>query len=209
MFRDRKDAGARLATALEKYRGQDVVVLAIARGGVEVAAVVAHHIGAELGLLIARKLGHPNNPEAAFGAIAEDGSIYYNRFARSDIPVDTIRAVIDNERREIKRRIRLYREGRSLPVIRNRTVIIIDDGIATGATLYAAIMLCRKQRAKRIVVAVPVAPASIVREMRLGVDEMIVLEEPLHFYSVSQGYHEFFDLTDEEVVHLLHESMAL
>ncbi len=206
MFKDRADAGERLGIALERFRGEGAVVLAIPRGGVEVGVAAARHIGAEFGVLIAQKLGHPHNAEAAIGAIAEDGSIFYTRLARTGLPIDHVRSVVERERQEIRRRVKIYRHGHGLPVIKYRTVILVDDGIATGATLSAAIMLCKKMKARRIVVAVPVAADSIIRELRMSVDEMIVLEHSPRFYSIAHGYHAFFHVSDEDVVHLLHEA---
>jgi putative phosphoribosyl transferase len=203
MFIDRKDAGEKLAQALEKYRNQDVIVVGIPRGGVEVAYYVANHLNAELCAVIARKLGYPENPEAAFGAIAEDGSVYISDWASETMTKEEMNAVIEEEKQEIKRRVEKFRRGKPLPQMKGKTVIITDDGIATGATVFATIELCKNMGASRIVVAAPISGRSMEAVLRRKADEVVILEKPLLYQAVSQGYRRFYNLTDEETIAFL------
>lgn len=198
MFKDRKDAALQLAAALEKYRGTNALVLGIPRGGAETAYYVAQHLHCELSLLVSRKLGHPSNPEYAVGALAEDGTIYLNPEVRGELSPETIDELAQKQRAEIVRRIQVLRNGAPLPPMKNRVVILVDDGIATGATLYAAITMCKKGGAARIVVAAPVSGPDKKRELLDEVDEVVVLETPSHYRAVSQAYEAFYNLTDEE-----------
>lgn len=198
MFTDRKDAALQLAEALKPYRGTNALVLGIPRGGAETAYYVARNLQAELSLLVSRKLGHPKNPEYAVGALAEDGSIYLNPDVRGELSPETLEDLAQQQQEEIKRRIRILRQGEPLPPLKDRVVILVDDGIATGATLYAAIALCKKQGAARIVVAAPVSGRDKKRELLAEVDEVVVLETPAFYRSVSQAYESFYNLTDEE-----------
>jgi putative phosphoribosyl transferase len=198
MFKDRKDAGIKLGHALEKYCNMNVLVLGIPRGGVETAYYVARHLNAELSVVITRKLGYPTNPETAFGAIAEDGSVYISEFAKSDLSKAEMNEVFRQQKEEIKQRIKKLRRGRPITDIRGRTVIIVDDGIATGATLIATIDLCKKRMPAKIIVAAPVADEHIRSVLLKMVDEVVILETPLFYSAVSQGYEIFNNLTDEE-----------
>ncbi len=203
IFRNRADAGERLAKELTEYRGTNALVLAIPRGGVEIGAIVAREIDGELALAIVRKLGHPAQPELAFGAVAEDGSTYLSPYISGEIPREQIHHVLEREEREIRRRVRAYRDGRPLPPMKNRTVIIVDDGVATGATVFATIKMCRAMKAKRVVLALPVAPHTTARELHALVDDFIVLELPHDLYAVGQAYDDFHSVSDEEVLRLL------
>jgi predicted phosphoribosyltransferase len=203
MFRDRKDGGEKLGNALSKYRDQNVLVLGIPRGGVETAYYVARHLRADLSLVVARKLGYPSNPEAAFGALAEDGSLFIFPDTGINLSDETIQLVIESEREEIKRRISELRAGEPLPTFAGKTVILVDDGIATGATLFAAIELCKKQKAGKIVVASPIAGKHMESILREKVDEVVILQTPDFYYAVSQGYYQFDNLSDEEVLSLM------
>lgn len=198
MFTDRKDAALQLAQALEKYRDTNALVLGIPRGGAETAFYIAQHLHLELSLLISRKLGHPNNPEYAVGALAEDGSVYLNPDVRGELSQNTIDELAQKQQKEIERRIQILRNGEPLPPLKDRVVLLVDDGIATGATLYAAIALCKKQGAARIVVAAPVSGRDKKRELLDDVDEVVILETPSFYHAVSQAYESFYNLTDEE-----------
>lgn len=200
MFINRKDAAEKLSTALSGYRNKDVLVLGIPRGGAEIAYHIARYLNADLALIVTRKLGYPSDPEAAFGAIAEDGSVYLSPEASNIVPDDAMRAIIEQEKQEIKRRIQKLRKGRPLPGLKGRTVILADDGIATGSTLFAAIAFCRKMTVGKIIVAAPIAGQRIEYILRKMVDEVIILEKPEFFYAVGQGYRDFDDLSDEETV---------
>lgn len=203
MFVDRTDAGKKLAKALEFYKNQDVLVLAIPRGGVEVGYQVARYLNAEFSILIARKLPFPDEPETGFGAIAEDGSLFMLKEVELLLPEKIIAQIIAEQKQEIQRRIQKLRGGKPLPVIKDRTVILIDDGIAMGSTMRAAIMLCKKQGAKKIIVATPVTDKEIVDELSHIVDEVVVLETPRFFRAVAQVYENWYDVPDEEVIEIL------
>jgi len=207
MFEDRRDAGKQLARELEAYRDEGVLILAIPRGGVEVGYQVAKHLDADLSLLIVRKLPYPDQPEAGFGALAEDGSTVILRDATRWLSEETINRVIDEQRREIERRLAVLRRGEPLPDLTGRTVILVDDGIAMGSTMQAAIKCCRHENAQKIVVAVPVAGREV--KERIGgerdgmADEIVVLEQPRFFRAVAQVYERWYDVPDSEVASLM------
>lgn len=217
MFEDRKDAGEKLAKALEKYlprlprgkadgkagKGKNPLVLAIPRGGVEVAYQVAKYLKADFSLLISRKLPFPDNPESGFGAITEDGSAFINREAAKWLSEEEINRIKEEQIEEIERRIRILREGKPLPEISGRTVILIDDGLAMGSTMRAAIELCKKKKAGKIIVAVPVSGKDVAEEIEKLVDEIIVLEKPDFFQAVAQVYKNWYDVSDEEVISIM------
>ncbi len=207
MFKDRRDAGQQLGEALEPYRKETPLVLAIPRGGVEVGYQVAKHLEGDLSLLIARKLPFPDQPEAGFGAVAEDGSTVVLNRATRWISDETIDAVIQRQRGEIERRVAVLRRGEPLPDLEGRTVILVDDGIATGSTMQAAIRLCARQNPERIIVAAPVASPDIEERIRSEVgavvDEFVVLEQPEFFRAVAQVYETWYDVPDNEVVALM------
>lgn len=203
MFEDRKDAGERLAKALKKYKDRKVLVLGIPRGGVEVAYHVATYLGAEFSMLVARKLPYPYNPEAGFGAITEDNSIFMFKNAERELSKKEIEKIIEEQKQEVKRRVERLRKGKPLPEISGREVILIDDGLAMGSTMRTAIMLCKNRKAERIVVAVPVSGRDIARDIGEMVDEIVVLEKPLFFYAVAQVYNNWYDVSDEEVLEIM------
>jgi putative phosphoribosyl transferase len=203
MFANRKDAAIQLAKALEKYKGTNALVLGIPRGGAETAFYVAIHLDAELSMLVSRKLGHPDNPEYAFGAIAEDGSIYLNPHVKSELSESTINSVVEEQKLEIERRIKMLRKGKPLPNIKGRTVILVDDGIATGATIFAAIEMCKKQKAGKIVVAAPVSSNDVEERFANKADELVILEKPDYYHAVSQVYESFSQLSDEDTIRFM------
>jgi predicted phosphoribosyltransferase len=203
MFRDRKDAGEKLAKALEKYKNKDVLVLGIPRGGVEVGYRVAEYLQANFSIIISRKLPFPDNPEAGFGAVAEDGSIFIFADTKYWIPEPTINRVIEEQIGEIKRRIAVLREGRPLPKILNRVVILVDDGVARGATMRTAVMLLKNEKAKKIIIAAPVSGNEFVEEMSQEVDEIVILEKPRFFQAVAQVYYNWYDVPDGEVIEIM------
>lgn len=200
MFTDRKDAALKLAKALEKYKGRNALVLGIPRGGAETAYYVARYLHADLSLLISRKLGHPANPEYAFGAIAEDGSIYLNPSSSGQLSDDTIQEVANEQKKEIIRRITILRQGKPMPELKGRTVILVDDGIATGATIFAAIEMCKKQNAGKVIVASPVSGYEMEEELAEKADEVVILEKPEDYLAVSQAYLSFYNLSDEDAL---------
>jgi putative phosphoribosyl transferase len=203
MFDNREDAGKKLAKALVKYKKQQPLILAIPRGGVEVGYQVAQILHAPFSILVARKLPFPDNPEAGFGAIAEDGSIYLDENAVWWLPKETQEEIIQEQKKEINRRLQMLRNGKTLPEIKNRTVILIDDGIAMGSTMRAAVSLCKKKQAKRIVVAVPVAGEATSVEFEKLVDDAVILVKPVFFQAVAQVYRHWHDVSDKEVLNIL------
>lgn len=204
MFRDRTDAGKKLGVALEKYRNRDdVIVLAIPRGGVEVGYQVAKHLNSQFSLLIARKLPFPDKPESGFGAIAEDGSSYTYPRTELWLPKDIIEEIKLRQKKEIERRIQVLRQGRQLPPLEGKTVILIDDGIAMGSTMRASIQMCQNKKTGKIVVAVPVTGKDRKEEIAQLVDEIVVLETPWNFRAVAQVYLNWYDVPDEEVIAIM------
>lgn len=203
MFTDRRDAALQLAAKLEKYREQSVIVLGIPRGGIEIAYYISRQLKATMSIIIVRKLGYPRNPEYAFGAMAEDGSIYYTPDHRMQISQETMDKVEDAQQKEILRRIQVFRKGLPLPDLKDKIVLLADDGIATGATVMAAINLCKNQGAVRVIVAAPVAPADKIREIEMeGAETVILLKLPF-LHSVSESYNQFQDLSDKEALYFL------
>ena len=205
-FADRSDAGRRLAELLTAYRDRDVVVLGLPRGGVPVAAEVAHALDAPLDVLVVRKLGVPTQPELAFGAIGEDGVRVPNdtvlrRIGLGDNETSAVEAV---ERAELERRVARYRGGRPGQELAGRTVLVIDDGFATGATARAAVLVARARGAKTVVLAAPIGAADTVAELRTVADDVVCLGAPLDFVAVGQGYVDFSQTTDAQVCALLH-----
>lgn len=202
VFRDRREAGRLLARALAHYaKSKDLVVLGLPRGGVPVAAEVARALGAPLDVLIVRKLGAPGQEELAIGAIAENGVRVLNRGLVANLGLDEedIDALAQREERELDRRVVLYRGGRDPLPVKNRTAIVIDDGVATGATMRAGLQSVRARGAARVVAAAPVGAADSVDALREDADEVVVLETPSWFQAVGQWYENFGQTSDEEV----------
>ena len=205
-FCDRRDAGRQLARELAVYAGRpDVLVLALPRGGVPVAYEIALALDAPLDVLLVRKLGVPGREELALGALAAGGFRFLNEevVRRLHIPPHVIDAVTAAERKELQRRKRAYRGNRRPPQVRGKIVILVDDGVATGASLRAALAVLRQARPVRIVVAVPVASAETCDEVRDEVDEVICACSPEPFFSVGHWYEDFSQTSDEEVRDLL------
>jgi putative phosphoribosyl transferase len=209
-FLDRSDAGRRLANRMLHLRGEDVVVLALPRGGVPVAAEVARALGAPLDVIVVRKLGVPVQPELGLGAIGEGGVRIINPevVAITHVTDAEIAAVERRERAELDRRARRFRGDRPRTPLAGRTAIIIDDGIATGSTARAACQVARAQGAARVVLAVPVAPPSACRALAADADEVICLETPGHFLAIGEWYQDFSQTSDREVVSLLQRAAA-
>lgn len=206
IFRDRRDAGKQLAARLRRYADRsDVLVLALPRGGVPVAFEVAQELNAPLDVFLVRKLGVPGHEELAMGAIASGGVRVLNEdivnYLR--IPDEVIDAVAIREQRELVRRERAYRSERPPPGVKDRVVILIDDGLATGSTMRAAAESLRLQKPRRIVVAVPVASPESCNQFRSEVDEIVCAFTPAHFQGVGLWYEDFSQTSDEEVRELL------
>lgn len=205
-FRDRREAGQVLASHCDAYRDRtDVVVLALPRGGVPVAYEVAKELAAPLDVFLVRKLGVPGREELAMGAVASGGVFVLNhnvvRFG--DLGPDVIQRVADRERAELLRRESAYRGGRPRPDLAGRTVLLVDDGVATGASMRAAIESVRQHSPARIVVAVPAAPRSACDELGELADEVVCARTPSPFFAVGAHYADFTQTTDDEVVALL------
>jgi predicted phosphoribosyltransferase len=210
-FRDRSEAGRLLAEKLRIYAGYpNVIVLALPRGGVPVGFEVAHALGTSLDIFLVRKLGVPGYEELAMGAVASGGVRVLNDELVQGlrIPEYVIDAVTAWERQELSRRERLYRGDRPAPDVRSHNVILIDDGLATGSTMLAAIRSLRQQEPARIVMGVPTAPPEACREMRDQADDVVCAITPEPFYAVGLWYEDFSQTTDEEVRELLARSTA-
>ncbi len=206
IFSNRAEAGQLLAEKLEKYAGRDdVIVLGLPRGGVPVAYEVARRLGVSLDVFIVRKLGVPGFEELALGAIASGGVRVLNEDVVRALPNanELIESVTTRELAELARREQIYRDGRPAPDIRGRTVILVDDGLATGATMRAAVAALRQLGAAKIVVAVPVGAADTCREIEQEVDETVCAIAPEWFQAVGQFYEDFSQTNDDEVRELL------
>ncbi len=209
MFKDRREAGRRLAERLSRLKGEDCIVLSIPRGGVEVGFEIAKELEADLDVVVPRKLGAPGNSELAIGAVAEDGSIVLNEDIVSFLGVDEeyIREEARRQLAEIKRRVSAYRAGGEARV-KGRVVILVDDGVATGATIKAAIKSVKSKGPKKLIVAIPVGPKSVVEELKGEVDEVVCLEAPRSFYAIGEFYEDFRQLDDDYVRELLAEALS-
>jgi len=209
VFRDREDAGRKLAAQLHSYKGRkDVIVLGIPRGGVPVAYEVAKALDAPLDIFVSRKLGVPWQEELAFGAIATGGARVLDReiieaIGISDQEIEQITAEV---KKELERRERLYRGRRAPLKVDGLTVILVDDGIATGSSMRAAIHALRQMRPAKLIVAVPVAPQSTCKRLKSEVDQLVCVCLPEEFYAIGQFYEDFSQVADEEVTELLHRA---
>ena len=207
-FRNRTEAGQQLAKKLSLYANRgDVLVLGLPRGGVPVAYEVAVALNLPLDICLVRKLGAPGNKELAMGAIGMGGVMVLNHDVVESLQVspEAIAKVVELEEKELERRDRAYRGDRPFGDLQGRAIVLVDDGIATGATLRAAIATLRQQKPASIIVAVPVAPLSTYNELKAEVDEVVSLVTPERFYSISVWYDQFEQTTDEEVRHLLQQ----
>ena len=209
IYKDRADAGRVLAREIKKKEITDGVVIAIPRGGVVTAAQAAEMLELPIDIIIPRKIGAPFNPEVAIGAVTQDGSVILtdNKHLMQFINKDEIKEIAQKEINEIKRRMIKYRGDANYPNYIGKTVIIIDDGIATGFTTRAAIMSIKKiLNPKKTILAVPVAPVEVIQTLSADVDEIICPLVPETFYAVGQFYKNFDQVSDEEVINLLHKS---
>jgi predicted phosphoribosyltransferase len=205
VFEDRRDAGIRLAQELLPYQGEDTLVLALPRGGVIVAFEVAEALGAPLDVMVARKLGAPGQPELGIGAVAPGGVLIYDEFLVRYLGLgsDELKRLAHAETLEMERRLKRYRGDRPLPAIEGRTVILVDDGLATGVTARAAIQAVRKQGARRLVLAVPVCAPETASKIQSEVDDLVCLSAPSDFRAVGLWYRRFDQTSDEEVIECL------
>lgn len=205
MFRDRQDAARKLSARLKTRELHDPLVLAIPRGGVVTGAVLADVLGAELDIVLSRKLRAPDQPEFALGAISEDGHVFLNPHVSAMFATDD--AYLEQEGRhqlaEIARRKKLFRAARPQAPIAGRSVIVTDDGIATGSTMIAALQIVKTQKPREVIVAVPVAPPERLNELRRWCDDVVCLLAPESFWAIGQFYEDFSQVEDDEVVALL------
>jgi predicted phosphoribosyltransferase len=208
IFSDRRDAGRRLAERLTRYAGSNTRVLALPRGGVPVGYEVSRALQAPLDVFVVRKIGAPGREELAIGAIASGGVRVLNddTIALLDIDDETIERLTERERTELERRESAYRGGISAHDVRDRIIVLTDDGLATGASMYAAVLALRELHPSCIVVAVPVAPRDTCAELISRVDDLVVLEMPEPFRGVGAWYADFSQTDDEEVRTLLHDA---
>ncbi|MDV3293904.1 MAG: hypothetical protein LYZ70_06505 [Nitrososphaerales archaeon] len=205
MFRDRRQAGEALAAALMDLKGEDVIVLAIPRGGVVVGDVVARALGAPLDVVVTKKIGAPGQPEYALGAVTQDGEALVDDEAVRMLGVDReyVEKEASRQAMEVRDRMRRFRGDMPLPTLKGRTVVIVDDGIATGSTILAAVRSVRRQAPKSVVVAAPVGPVETVARMSGEADRVVCLETPKPFFAIGEFYSEFEQVEDDEVKRIL------
>jgi putative phosphoribosyl transferase len=207
ILKDRVEAGKRLASAVKSV-GKDAIILGVPRGGVVVGFEVAQALCVPLDIIVTKKIGAPENPELAIGAVAEDGTYILDEdiLRQMYVPKEYIAEEVERQKQEIQRRLIRYRGDVPYPTLKNREVVVIDDGVATGSTLKAALRLLRSKGAKTVVVAVPVGPPETIRELKKLADRVVVLFTPEPFYAIGQFYVDFSQTTDEEVIELLRRS---
>jgi putative phosphoribosyl transferase len=206
VFKDRKDAGKQLAGKLTHYRDKEnVIVLGLPRGGVTVAYEIARALSCPLDILIVRKIGFPGDPELAVGAVSETGCVVFNEdiVSRYRVSREYLEQETTRQKGEIARRIALYRRGRGVPSLAGKTVILVDDGVATGATAKAAISTLKQEKIAKLVFALPVASQEAERNIAPLVDEWVCLEAPSGFRAVGQFYSDFTQVEDQDVVAML------
>jgi len=211
IFNDRIDAGKRLVSAMPSFRGRDAIVLAIPRGGVVVGFEIAQAFGFPLDVIIPRKIGAPGNPELAIGAVTEDGTIILDDELVNYLGVDQefINAESERQKQEINRRLKLYRKDEPYPELGGLTVILVDDGIATGSTMKAALASVKNKGAENVFVAVPVGPPPTIAELKKRADAVFCILTPEYFDAIGEFYRNFEQTTDEEVIALLQDNKNL
>lgn len=204
VYKNRQEAGKKLGERLKEFAGKpDVLLFALPRGGVVLGAEVARALKLPFDVIVTRKIGAPFNPEYAIGALSETGESVWNEAERKSADPKKIEEIVKKETEEAKRRVQVYRQGRPLPSFAGKTAIIIDDGIATGLTMQAAVKAAQHQNAKKVIVAVPHGAKDSISALRKTGAEVIALEEPLFYGAVGQFYEEFPQVEDEEVLKLL------
>lgn len=210
-FSDRKDAGKQLASALTDFSFKEGMVLAIPRGGVVVGYEIASALNFKLDVIVPRKIGAPDNPELAIGAVTEDGTMILDDSLIMYLGVsnDYIYQESERQKQEIRRRQNFYRQGVSEPEIKDKNVIVVDDGIATGYTMKAALASVRNRGAATLTVAIPVGPPSTIKELEGQADNIVCLYTPEYFQAIGQFYSDFSQTADEEVIELLKNRKAL
>lgn len=207
-FADRVEAGKRLASELGDFIGKTAIVLAIPRGGVVVGYEIAKALNLPLDVIIPHKIGAPDNPELAIGAMTEDGTIILDKELTTylSVPQDYIKEESERQKSEIERRLKFYRQNAPYPNLRGLDVIIVDDGIATGSTMKAALASVKNRGAKTVTVAVPVGPPSTIKELMKQADRVVCIYTPEFFQAIGQFYEDFGQTTDQEVIQLLKQN---
>jgi predicted phosphoribosyltransferase len=207
-FADRIEAGKRLASSLADFAGKNAIILAIPRGGVIIGYEIAKALRLPLDVIIPHKIGAPGNPELAIGAVTEDGTeiLDDNLISYMQVSREYIEAESERQKHEIERRLRLYRQNEPYPNLKNRDVIIVDDGIATGSTMKAALASVKNRGARTVTVAVPVGPPSTIKELKKQATRVTCLYTPEYFSAIGEFYADFSQTTDEEVITLLKQS---
>jgi len=210
LFRDREEAGKRLAEAVKRFKGEDVVVLGIPRGGLVVAGEVAKALGAPLDIVVTRKIEAPGEPEYALGAVTQEGDVIMDRQAAESVGAspEYLESQVRKKREEVKERMQRLRGDAPYPRLEGKLVIIVDDGIATGSSVVAAVMSVRKRKPKEIVVAVPVAPADAIETLAEEGAKVVCLETPGLFFAIGEFYRNFDQVDDLEVRRILDENSA-
>ncbi len=208
MFHDRTDAGKQLGHHLLKYKNKQPIILGILRGGAEVGFQVAGALNAEYSVIAVQKLPYPENPEAGYGSVAEDGSIYLLPGASNRLPPGVIESSIRRQRTEAARQVDVLREGLPLPVMENRLVILVDDGIAMGSTAHAAIKCCRHRNAGKVILAAPVTSPSARAALDGVADDIVAVLTPPAFLAVAEFYMQWHDVSDHEVIKTLQAARA-
>lgn len=203
LFKDRQEAGQKLAKILEDFKGKNAIVLALPRGGVVVGAEIARALDLPLDIIVVRKIGLPESEEYAIGAIDIDGDGVWNEEELKKVNKEWLAQKIQKEKEEAERRLNLYRQGRAPLDLKGKIAIIVDDGIATGLTIKSAIRYAQKLGAQKVVVASPMAPQETVDDLKKEADEIRVLETPAFFFAIGQFYEAFPQVEDEEVVKIL------
>jgi putative phosphoribosyl transferase len=209
IFRDRKDAGRQLAERLSPLKGDpNVIVLGIPRGGVVVAAEIARELDAPLDVLIAHKIGLPENPEFAVGAVTSTGEVYIDEETLDELKIDRdeIARAVEKWGDEVAHRVAIFRGGRAPLDVKGKIAIVVDDGIATGSTMFAAVRAVKKQQPMQLILAIPVGPAETIEQLRNECDRVVVLETPIPFWAVGRFYVRFEQTEDSEVIISLNDA---
>lgn len=207
IFRNRQEAGILLAQKLKKYCNENPIVFGMPRGGVVVAFEIAKALNAPLDVIVSRKIGAPDQPEFAIGAIAPNNIVIFDESLLAQLGLDktSIQPYIQTEQKEMERRIQLYRGNKPFPDLRNRTVVIVDDGLATGRSAIAAVRAVKQMKPKKIILAAGACAIESKQLLEKEVDKVVCLLTPANFYAVGQWYHDFSQTSDEEVIKLLKE----
>lgn len=203
MFKNRLDAGNQLADEIAKISTKNAIVVALPRGGVPIGELVADRIKAPLEIVVPRKIGHPSHEEFAIGALVEEGEVIWSESDKKGLPEEELDKIVKSEREEAQRRRKLYGLGKPRQSFKDKEVILVDDGIATGLTMLAAISTIKADKPKKITVAIPVSPEDSLKKIEKEVDSTICLEVPKFFMAIGGHYKDFSQVSDEEVIKIM------